>query len=196
MTGPADQVRSVCVYCASSSRIDPEYRDVAAELGRLIAERCGTLVFGGNNVGLMELVADTVHAHGGRVIGITPQRMHDRGISHTICNELIVTPDMRSRKAEMERRADAFVTLPGGFGTLEELLETLTHRQLGYHEKPIVILNARGFFDPLVELFEHIYNHRFASDAYRAIYHVAATPAEAIDFVQHYRPGEPIDKWA
>jgi len=194
-------VKAVCVYCSSSSRIDPAYSDLASELGALIAERIGTLVFGGNAVGLMKLVADAVHRGGGRVVGVTPQLMHDRGITHTLCDDLIVTPDLRTRKAEMQRLADAFITLPGGFGTLEELLEIITHRQLNYHDKPIVILNARGFFDPLIALFEHVYEHRFARPEYRALYHLADSPAAAIDLLtrpaaESPQAAAPPDKWS
>ncbi len=180
-------MNSICVYCSSASKVDPVYFEVAAEVGRLIAERAGTLVFGGNGLGCMNAVAESVHAHGGRVVGVTPRLMHDEGTSYLAADELVVTEDMRSRKAEMERRSDAFVALAGGFGTLEELFETLTHRHLGYHAKPIVILNTAGFYDPLVEMFEHTIRSNFAKDVYRSYYRVVSEPGEVFTV---------LDTWA
>jgi len=188
-------IRSVCVYCASSSVVDGVYFDAAEQVGRTIADRCGTLVFGGNGVGLMQRVADSVKDAGGTVIGVTPRLMDEQGITYQRCDELIVTDDMRQRKALMEQRADAFLTLPGGFGTLEELFETLTHQQLGYHAKPIALLNVAGFYDPLVELFEHIYRSRFAREKQRRSYRVASDAAEAIDYFEGFEPAADGDKW-
>jgi hypothetical protein len=173
--------RAICVYCSASSDVAACYFQTASELGRLIAERFGTLVFGGNNVGCMNTLAAAVHEAGGRVIGITPELMHDQGLSYAAADELIVTSDMRQRKATMEARAEAFVILPGGFGTMEEFFEILVGRLLGYHDKPIVLVNAEGFYDPLLELFEHMYAKRFAREKYRNLYTVAATAAEAVD---------------
>ena len=120
----------ICVYCSSASDVDAIYFDAARQVGRLIAERAGTLVFGGNGLGCMNVLAESTRTGGGKVVGITPRIMHDQGSSYLAADELVVTEDMRQRKAEMERRADAFVALAGGFGTLEELFETLTHRHL------------------------------------------------------------------
>lgn len=163
---------SICVYCASSNDIDTAYHGVAATLGREMAKRGHTLIYGGGGVGLMGVVARAVMAGGGRVEGVIPRALLEMEVGNTDCDELIVTDDMRSRKAEMDRRADAFVVLPGGFGTLEELFETITHRLLGYHDKPIVIVNDNGFYDPLVELMEHMYAHRFAREKSRRLYRV------------------------
>ncbi len=175
---------AICVYCSAAARVEPTYFDAAREVGRLIAERAGTLVFGGNCLGCMNAVAESVHAHGGRVVGVTPQLMHDQGTSYEQADELIVTPDMRRRKAEMERRADAFVVLAGGFGTLEELFEILVHRHMGYHDKPIVLLNTAGYYDPLVEMFEHMTRSGFVREVYQRFYRVVETPEavfEALD---------------
>ena len=193
---PTPAIESVCVYCASSANIDPAFTPIAQELGKLIAQHIGTLVFGGNAVGLMKTVADSVKQHNGRVIGITPQLMHDRGITYPKCDQLLITPDMRTRKAKMEQLADAFITLPGGLGTLEELFETLTHRQLGYHNKPIVIINALNFFDPLNELLEHMREHRFAKPESANLCHTAPDPKSAIDYLLNHTTPQPTDKWS
>lgn len=174
---------AICVYCGSSRGGDGVYTDTARRLGELIATRAGTLVFGGNCLGLMDTVAQSVQAYGGRVVGITPRRMHEGGTSYTAADELVITDDMRSRKAAMEQRADAFIALPGGLGTLEEITEILTGRVLGYHDKPLVLVNTAGFYDPLVELVEHMIAHGFAREKHRAACHVAADPDAAMDYL-------------
>ena len=174
-------IETVCVYASSSDVVDGAYREAAAELGAEAARRGLTLVYGGAHVGLMRHAAEAAQAAGGRVIGVIPRAIEARGIAHAGADELIITRDMRERKAEMERRADAFIALPGGFGTLEELAEILVLRQLRYHSKPVVLLNTNGFYDPLLALFEHFYQSRMARPEHRELYAVARTPAEALD---------------
>ncbi len=187
--------KGICVFCASSDAVDDCYFEAAAELGAEIARRNGDLVYGGTSVGLMRAVAHAVHAHGGRVIGVIPELIRDKGIAYQQADELIVTRTMGERKAVMHERSQAFVVLPGGFGTLEEFFEVLTLRQLKYHDKPIVLLNVNAFFDPLIELFEHLYDGRFARAVEPALYHVVSTAAEALDHVENYRPVVRADKW-
>ena len=188
-------VESVCVYCSSSDAVDGAYFEAARELGVEIARRKLRLVYGGTDIGLMGVVAKAAKSSGGEVIGVIPEAIRAMGIASTIDDELVVTADVRSRKAVMEDRADAFIALPGGFGTLEELLEAITHRQLRYHNKPIVLLNAAGFYDPLAALFEELFQHGFAKQKYRALYAIAATPAEAVDLAMA-EVGEPLPtKW-
>lgn len=187
--------RLLCVYCSSSDAVDPSFVESARTMGAEMARRGYGLVYGGTTVGLMGALARSVHSHGGRVVGIIPEAIHAMGIGNDLADELIVTPGMRERKAAMEARADGFIALPGGFGTLEELFEVTTLKQLKYHTKPIVILNAGGFYDPLVSLFEHIYQQRFAKPVYRQLYHVAATPAEAMEYLSSYTPPELGTKW-
>lgn len=163
---------SICVYCSSSDHIDRDFFPPAAALGEAIARGGHRLVWGGGRVGLMGEVARAVHAHGGKVFGVIPESMTDVEIAYTEADELVVTQTMRERKQIMEDKADAFVTLPGGFGTLEELSEIVVGRLLGYHHKPIVILNPVGFYDPLIELFDHFIEHRFAKPEHRAMYEV------------------------
>ena len=178
-------IESICVYCASSNHVAARYFEVAEAAGRLLAEGGYTLVYGGGNVGLMGRVARAVHEHGGRVVGVIPERLKAiEGVAYEVADEMIVTETMRQRKALMFTRADAFLVLPGGFGTLEEFMEVLTLRQLGYHNKPIAVVNAGGFYDPLVHLFEHFYQERFARPQARALYHIAPGPEAALRLLE------------
>nr|PZN42781.1 MAG: TIGR00730 family Rossman fold protein [Bacillota bacterium] len=187
--------KALCVYCSSSDAVDPVFFAAARELGAAMARQGYALVWGGTRVGLMGALARSVQEHGGRVIGVIPRALAERGIGYEGADELFVTRDLRERKAVMEARASGFVALPGGFGTLEELLEILTLKQLGYHQKPVVILNVQGFYDPLVELFEHIYRHRFAKPGFRQLYHVAGSVADLFAYLETYRPPALEDKW-
>lgn len=173
--------QSVCVYCASSDHVDPLYFDHARQLGQGLAETGIALVYGGGRVGLMGEVARAVHAHGGKVIGVIPETMTDVEIAYHDADELIVTKTMRQRKQIMEDRADAFITLPGGFGTLEEISEMIVGRILDFHDKPLVLLNSHGFYDPLLELFDHFIEHRFAKPKHLRHVAVVATPADALE---------------
>lgn len=185
---------NLTVFCSSSDAVDPAFFDVASDLGRTIAHRGDTLVYGGTNVGLMGATARAVVENGGNVIGVIPRYMSEKGIDFTEC-ELHLTRDLRERKAKMEQLADAFIVLPGGFGTLEEVLEILTLKQLHQHQKAIVILNTRGFYDPLQQLFEHVYRQRFAKETTRALYHFAASVADAFAYLDSYVPVAVPTKW-
>ena len=147
---------NICVYCSASVTIDPAFHTVAAQLGSAMAGRGDVLVYGGGSTGLMGEIARAVHAGGGKVQGVIPQALVEREMAYHNADELIVTVDMRKRKAEMERRADGFVVLPGGVGTLDELFEILSLRQLKLTLKPLVVLNQDGFYDPLCALLEHM----------------------------------------
>lgn len=172
---------SICVYCSSSNAIANAYPPVAEELGREIARRGHTLVYGGGAVGLMGVLAKAAHDEGGSVTGVIPAKLQDReGIAYE-ADELIVTDTMRERKGIMFRRADAFIVLPGGFGTLEEFMEVLTLKQLGYHEAPIAILNVNGFFDTLLGFFEELREGRFARESIHELVHVASSAEEAVN---------------
>lgn len=173
----------ICVYCSSSDRVPEYYRTLAYELGAGLARRGWPLVYGGASIGLMGAAARGTHAGGGRVIGIIPQALLDREIAYMEADELMVTTTMRERKRLMDERADAFVTLPGGFGTLEELLEIMTLKQLGIHQKPIVIVNMEGFFDPLLAQFEHCFDQGFTHTRYRSIYSVVHNVDEVFELL-------------
>jgi cytokinin riboside 5'-monophosphate phosphoribohydrolase len=179
-------VHAVTVYCSSSSHVPAVYPHAAAELGRAIAGQGWTLVYGGNCVGCMGALANAVRGAGGKVLGITPQLMVDEGIGDDACDELIVTPNMRERKALLEQRGDAFVALPGGLGTFEELFEILVGRMLGYHAKPIVLLDVAGYYDPLIAMIEHGIEHRFIRPNAREAYFVARSVDEAIAHLREH----------
>lgn len=169
---------SVCVFCASSNQVDEVYFDGATELGAGLAKRGHLLVYGGGKVGLMGQLARSVHLHGGRIVGVIPEALKQRERAYLEADELIITSGMRERKAEMDRRSDLFVALPGGFGTLEEAIEALTARFLGYHDKPLVFVNLNGFYNPLMELFEHFFAERFAHADQRLVYRVVDSVSE------------------
>lgn len=176
---------TIGVYCASSNDIATIYQDVAYEIGTIIARQGHELVYGGGRVGLMGVIARAVHDHGGKVIGAIPRALKDReGIAYEVADEMHVTETMQERKRIMFTRADGFIVLPGGFGTLEELMEVLTLRQLGYHDKPIAILNTEGFYDRLIDLFEHFFLTRTAHERYRSLYKVTDSPADAVAIVE------------
>ena len=176
-------IRSVTVYCSSSASIGPEYFDAGKSLGAAVARNGWTLVYGGNRIGLMAAVADAARAAGGKVVGVTPQLMLDHGIGDEHCDELIVTAGMRDRKALLEQRGDAFIALPGGLGTFEELFEVLVGRLLGYHNKPIVLLNTAGYFDALLGAIEHGIIQGFIKARAREGFFVAPDVAAAVDFL-------------
>ena len=180
--------QSICVYSSSSNHIDPRYFAAARELGRLIGTRGHSLVYGGGNIGLMNAMAVEVQATGGKVVGVIPVGLRQKKWCLETCDELIVTDGMRDRKAIMEERAEAFIAMPGGFGTLEELLEIITLKQLHYHAKAIVILDVGGYYDPLLAQFERMVAEGFARHKFAELYHVTADAAEALDYIEHYRP--------
>jgi hypothetical protein len=153
---PMTDIRSICVYCGSGPGTDPAFSAAAAALGKSMAESGIRLVYGGGNVGLMGVVARSVLDHGGEVSGIIPDFLKARELMLPDAQELIVVPDMHTRKRLMFEKADAFVALPGGIGTLEELVEQMTWAQLGRHSKPILMLNTKNFWKPLLVLLEHM----------------------------------------
>jgi uncharacterized protein (TIGR00730 family) len=185
--------KNICIYCSSSDVIDPVFFDAANELGSLMAKRGHTLIYGGGCIGLMGEVAKSVHQHKGKVVGVIPEGLRHKEICYEQADELIVTKNMRERKAIMELRSDAFITLPGGFGTLEELFEIITARQLGFINKPLVIINIEGFYDPLLNLFEHIYEHNFAKSSLKDSYCFVADVESALKFIEEYIPHDFIN---
>ncbi len=185
----------ICVYASSSNLIDRKYFDIASRLGEAIARNGDTLLFGGGVRGLMGAAATAVHRHNGRVVGIIPEALNQKGVVYETCDELIVTKSLRERKAIMDERSDAFIALPGGFGTLEELLEIITLKQLKYHNKPIVILNFDGFFDALLEQFGHIMDQHFAKPESSLLYHVTTDTEDALEYIETYKPIEIREKW-
>jgi uncharacterized protein (TIGR00730 family) len=187
--------QALCVFCSSSDAVAPIFFETAEELGSRLARQGYTLIYGGGRIGLMGALARAVHQNGGHVIGIIPEFLRSKGIAYEAADELVITRDLRERKAAMQARADGFVTLPGGFGTLEEALEIITLKQLGLHSKPVVMVNTQGFYTPLLELLEHIYQERFAKPEYRQLYHFASDADEVFSYITAYQPGPAVDKW-
>jgi uncharacterized protein (TIGR00730 family) len=174
------KIRTVCVYCGSSPGTDPAFMEAARRFGEILAVDGVGLVYGGGSRGLMGAVATSVLDHGGHVTGIIPEFLENREQTLRRAQEIIVTPDMHVRKQTMFDKADAFVALPGGIGTLEELVEQLTWAQLGRHKKPILILNIRGFWDPLCALLDHMRGMEFIRTELGVALLVADKPEEIL----------------
>ncbi len=174
-------MRRICIFAASSAKLERVYTDAAHELGLLLAQAGFGLVFGGGRTGLMGACARGVKLGGGCVTGVIPEKLNRDGIAFAECDELIVTADMHERKATMERMSDAFIVLPGGIGTLEECMEVLTLNQLGYLSAPVVILNLEGFYDELLAQIQTFVTRGFMDPRYLSLFASAPTPADALD---------------
>lgn len=188
-------MKSLAVYCSSSNIIHKDYFACARNLGRQMAENGYRLVYGGGMVGLMGEVARSVKENGGSTLGVVPKALNIDNVVNDIDDELIITDGMRERKAIMDERADAFIGLPGGFGTFEEMFEVLTLKQLGYHKKPIIFLNIRNYYDKLLQMFEHVYSENFAKDEYRILYYVSQSVEDVMSYLGSYQPPDLPDKW-
>ncbi len=187
-------MKSVCVFCGSSNG-GPAYADAARRFGAALARRRLGLVYGGGHGGLMGAVADTVLAAGGTAIGVIPRFLVEKELVHRGLTELVVIETMHQRKAVIADRADAFVALPGGFGTADELFEILTWAQLGLHAKPIGLLNIAAFFDPLLGWLDHMVRERFLRPEHRALVLTASEPDELLDALERWRPAAAPGKW-
>ena len=190
-----DMSKTICVYSSSSDAVSNGFVTTARELGALIGQRRCTMIFGAGKIGLMGQVAASVQEHGGKVIGVITQYLNQFGITYQQADELIVTADMRERKAVMEKQADAFIALPGGFGTLEEVLEVMTLKQLQLHRKPIVFINTLRFYDHFIRQFQHMYRESFAKKDQQQIYAVVASARAAMDYIEAYEPPVLQKKW-
>jgi uncharacterized protein (TIGR00730 family) len=188
-------IRSLCVFCGSSSGHRSNYAEAARRLGAALARRGLELVYGAGHVGLMGVLADAVLAAGGRVVGVIPQSLVERELAHTRLTELHVVRTMHERKALMADRADAFLALPGGFGTADELFEILTWLQLGIHDKPVGLLNVGGYFDPLLAWIDRSVAEGFLREQHRGALLVGEEPEALLDAVLT-RPAPPaVEKW-
>lgn len=179
--------RALCVYCGSHVGHDPRYREAAAALGRQAAGRGVTIVFGGGRVGLMGVLADAALAGGGHVVGIIPEHLETREVGHAGVSELIVVGSMHERKMEMFRRADAFAVLPGGLGTLDEMFEIVTWRQLGLHTKPLVLVDVAGYWAPLNAMLERQIAAGFLRPAHAALIDVVDDVADVLPAIARHR---------
>ena len=176
-------MKAVCVYASGSNTLDRSYIEEAERLGRLIAQKEVALVFGGGADGLMGAVARGAAEAGGRIIGVVPEMMNVKALLFDGCSEMHITSGMRERKALMEQTADAFIALPGGFGTLEELLEIITLRHLGVHHKPIAVVNTNGFYSGLASQFDETVKQGFAKRGAESVYKICANAQEAMDYI-------------
>ncbi|MCF7669952.1 MAG: TIGR00730 family Rossman fold protein [Verrucomicrobia bacterium] len=171
----------ICVFCSSSNAVAAPFMESAIRLGTLIASNGMSLVYGGGKTGLMGETARAVQRQGGKVIGVIPGYLNTPRLAFDQADELLVTSDLRQRKAVMESRADAFISLAGGFGTLEETVEVIALKQLGRHTKPIIIINTLGFYDPLLAMFDSMFKNKFIRECHRALYDAVDTPESAVD---------------
>ncbi|HEY1065630.1 MAG TPA: TIGR00730 family Rossman fold protein [Pirellulales bacterium] len=187
-------LKSVCVFCGSNVGLNPVYCEAATHLGRTLAERGLRLVYGGGCVGLMGAVADAALAAGGEVFGVIPQALLDRELGHAGLTELAVVASMHERKALMADNSDAFLALPGGFGTFEEFCEVVTWTQLGLHAKPCGLLNVAGFYDPLLALFDRATDDAFIRPAHRRLVLASESADELLDLLAEFRPPA-VSKW-
>jgi uncharacterized protein (TIGR00730 family) len=173
-------IRSLCVYCGSSPGADPAHAAASADFGRALARAGITLVYGGGRVGLMGVVADACLSAGGAVTGIIPHFLYNRELGHGGATELVVVDSMHQRKQAMFERSDAFCVLPGGIGTMDETFEIITWRQLGLHDKPIVLVDHKGYWQPFLDLIERTISERFASPATRGLFTVVGAPDQVL----------------
>lgn len=185
----------ICVFLSSSDAVPAKYGELAERMGRAIGEGGHTLVYGGNRIGLMGRLAEAVRSSGGSVIGVVPRKLDELGLTWEHCDALRITEDLRDRKGIMDAEAEAFVALPGGLGTYEEVLEVLNLKYLRYHRKPVIFLNLEGFYDPLFACFERLYGERFTKRAIGKLYAALGEVEEVFPYLESYEPVEVAQKW-
>ncbi len=186
--------RRICIFCGSSLGNRPVYRAAAERMGRLLVDRGIELVYGGGNIGLMGVIADTVLGRGGKVIGVIPESLMAKEVGHRGLTELRVVSSMHERKAVMSDLSDGFIALPGGFGTLEEFSEVVTWSQLGLQSKPCALLNVERYYDPLLELFDHAVREGFLNTANRRLVPDDEDPGQLLQKMAAFEPVS-VEKW-
>jgi len=187
-------MKRICVFCGSNNGITTVYSEAARVMGLVLSRRRIGLVYGGGSIGLMRVIADTVLREGGEVIGVIPEALATKEVAHRGLKDLRVVGSMHERKALMVELSDAFIALPGGYGTLEEFCEVLTWAQLGLHRKPCGILNVKGFYDPLLSFFDHALSEGFVREVHRSLILVDEDPERLLDKLIDYKPPV-LDKW-
>ena len=187
--------KNICVFCSSSDHLADKYFEAAKDLGRAIGASGNTIVYGGTSVGLMHASAFATKQAGGKVIGVIPELIRSKGIASNYADELLVTIDMKERKDVIREKSDAFIALPGSFGTLEEIMEVITLKQLGYHSKAIVFIDVDGFYSPLKAQFDMQYQEKFANESFRNMYVFVDSAAEALDYINNYTVTDQKTKW-
>ncbi len=181
------KINSVCVFCASSPEASQSLKDLATDLGQKLAEKEISLIYGGASIGLMGHLARGTHKSGGKVIAIFPEMFLGKDIDFVEADEFIVTDDLRERKTLMEQKSDAFIALPGGIGTLDEIAEILTLIQLKQISKPLVLINYRNYYDPLIKFFDSVVEQKLAKEKLLKSYYLAENNDDAIEFLTSYR---------
>ena len=182
-----NNIRNICVFASASNDLAEVYYKDAQKLGTLIAQAGWGLVYGGSRRGLMYACAGAAKQAGGKVYGIMPEKLADAGLANPEdCDEFYITKGMRERKAKLDEISDAVIAIAGGFGTLEEISEMITQKQLGYSNKPIVIMNTNGLYKPLVAFFEQVISEGFADKALRSVYYIAESPENALNYIKNY----------
>lgn len=181
-----DNKKNICVFCSSSNTLDKTYYDAAHILGELLAKSGFNLVYGGSSVGTMYTIAKSAKANGAKIYGVMPEKLYSFGVHSDECDEFFLTDNMRDRKAKLDELSNGVIAMAGGFGTLEEVSEIICHKQLGYHNKPIIFLNTNGFFDNLLLFFDRIVKDSFAKNTAKDIFYVADTPQDAVNYLLNY----------
>lgn len=187
-------MKGICIFGASSQKAPDIYKEAAKDTGIQIVKSGFSLVFGAGGHGLMGAAAQGAAQEGGKIIGVIPEKLNLPGIASSLCTEVIVTPTMHVRKQTMENLSCGFIALAGGFGTLEELLEVITLKQLGYIDLPIVVLNTNHYYDNLIEMFNRCVKDNFTNEKYLGLIYVAETPEQAVDYIKNYSHSEMPNK--
>lgn len=188
-------MKSICVYCGSADGLHPEYYAAARKMGAAIAGRGLELWYGAGSTGLMGAVADAALDAGGQVVGVIPELFNTPRLAHMHLTRLEVVESMHVRKSRLADAADAFVALPGGFGTFEEVFEILTWSQIGLHTKPVGLLNARGYYEPLLQMVEHARREGFIYEVHRSLFACMEDPEELLDALAAYKSPSGLDRW-
>ena len=188
-------IQSVCVFCSSSDSVDAVYRETATDLGRRLGKLGLNLIYGGASIGLMGCVARGVHEFGGKVTGVLPEFFKIKEIEYGDADDLIVTRDMRERKAIMDQKSDAFITLAGGIGTMEEAMEILSMKQLKLTRKPLVFINTCNFYEGLISNLQEMVDLKFAKQETLDLFGVEPSPKEALEYILNYQPPKIPSKW-
>jgi len=186
---------TICVFCGCSDRISDPYLHAAARMGHVIAEKGLTLVYGGGGTGLMGAIADAALGAGGKVVGVIPERFNNPTLAHQDLTEMHVVNNMHERKAKMISMGEAFIALPGGYGTLEELFEVLTWAQIGIHKQPVGILNVNAYFNPLLSVIEHARAEGFIYNEHKGLLIHSPNPHHLLETMSQYNPPKDLDRW-
>ena len=187
--------KRICVYCSSSNDLHEKFYIFSKELGEKIAKNGYDMVYGGTTVGMMGVIASSAQNKGAHVIGVIPERIAGFGLKNLELSEIVITKDMRERKATMEKYSDIFIAAPGGFGTFEEIFEIIVAKQLGYHNKPVIFLNFNNYYGNMLKMFDTVYKNNFAKQEMKELYYVTDNIDDMFDYISSYKPNEYVLKY-